>query len=133
MDKPAPDAAKLLGYWEEWEKGGHPGKVLANLKTAHARVAAVADRGRLLSDSGHDPFARLPGEADRRSSLVLPRLDSVDRHRGRGSTHRVAAVARPLVDRLPGARSRSARSPTRHATRPCCVCSTRRTTARMFS
>ena len=35
MDKPAPDAAKLLGYWEEGEKGETPpGKVLANLKTA---------------------------------------------------------------------------------------------------
>ena len=35
MDKPAPDAAKLLGYWEGWEKGETPpGKVLANLKTA---------------------------------------------------------------------------------------------------
>ena len=35
MDKPAPAAAKLLGYWEEWEKGETPpGKVLANLKTA---------------------------------------------------------------------------------------------------
>ena len=35
MDKPAPDPAKLLGHWEEWEKGETPpGKVLANLKTA---------------------------------------------------------------------------------------------------
>jgi hypothetical protein len=35
MDKPATDTAKLLGYWEEWEKGETPpGKVLANLKTA---------------------------------------------------------------------------------------------------
>ena len=35
MDKPAPDATKLLAYWEEWEKGETPpGKVLANLKTA---------------------------------------------------------------------------------------------------
>ena len=35
MDKSAPDATKLLGYWEEWEKGETPpGKVLANLKTA---------------------------------------------------------------------------------------------------
>ena len=34
MDKPAPDAAKLLGYWEEWEKGETPpGKVMSNLKT----------------------------------------------------------------------------------------------------
>ena len=35
MDKPAPDPAKLLVHWEEWEKGETPpGKVLANLKTA---------------------------------------------------------------------------------------------------
>ena len=35
MDKPAPDVAKLIGYWEEWEKGETPpGKVMANLKTA---------------------------------------------------------------------------------------------------
>ena len=34
MDKPAPDVAKLIGFWEEWEKGETPpGKVLANLKT----------------------------------------------------------------------------------------------------
>lgn len=34
MDKPAPDVAKLIGYWEEWEKGETPpGKVMANLKT----------------------------------------------------------------------------------------------------
>lgn len=35
MDKPTPDPAKLLGYWEEWERGETPpGKVLSNLKTA---------------------------------------------------------------------------------------------------
>ncbi|MEM9200189.1 MAG: hypothetical protein AAGC53_00945 [Actinomycetota bacterium] len=34
MDKPAPDAAKLLAYWEEWETGETPpGKVMSNLKT----------------------------------------------------------------------------------------------------
>jgi hypothetical protein len=34
MDKPVPDAAKLLAYWEEWEKGETPpGKVMSNLKT----------------------------------------------------------------------------------------------------
>ncbi len=33
MDKPTPDPAKLLGYWEEWERGETPpGKVLSNLK-----------------------------------------------------------------------------------------------------
>ena len=34
MDTPAPDPAKLLGYWEEWERGETPpGKVMSNLKT----------------------------------------------------------------------------------------------------
>ncbi|MEM9466228.1 MAG: hypothetical protein AAGA90_12710 [Actinomycetota bacterium] len=34
MDKPAPDAAKLLAFWEEWETGETPpGKVMSNLKT----------------------------------------------------------------------------------------------------
>jgi hypothetical protein len=32
-DKPAPDAAKLLSSWAEWEKGETaPGQVLSNLK-----------------------------------------------------------------------------------------------------
>jgi hypothetical protein len=31
---PAPDAAKLLAYWMEWERGETPpGRTLANLKT----------------------------------------------------------------------------------------------------
>ena len=35
MDKPTPDPSKLLGYWEEWERGETPpGKVLSNLKTS---------------------------------------------------------------------------------------------------
>ena len=35
MDKPAPDPAKLLEFWMEWERGETPpGKVMANLKTA---------------------------------------------------------------------------------------------------
>ncbi|MGB1654093.1 MAG: hypothetical protein ACPHJY_06875 [Acidimicrobiales bacterium] len=34
MDKLTPDPAKLLGFWEEWERGDTPpGKVLSNLKT----------------------------------------------------------------------------------------------------
>jgi len=33
-DRPAPDAAKLLSYWMEWEKGETPpGRVMSNLKT----------------------------------------------------------------------------------------------------
>jgi hypothetical protein len=35
FERPAPDLAKLLNAWEEFERGEqHPGKVLANLKTA---------------------------------------------------------------------------------------------------
>jgi len=35
MEKPTPDPHKLLGFWEEWERGEQtPGRVLANLKTA---------------------------------------------------------------------------------------------------
>jgi hypothetical protein len=35
MDKPAPDPAKLLEFWMEWERGETPpGRVMANLKTS---------------------------------------------------------------------------------------------------
>jgi hypothetical protein len=35
FERPAPDLTKLLNAWEEFERGEqHPGKVLANLKTA---------------------------------------------------------------------------------------------------
>jgi hypothetical protein len=35
FDQPAPDLAKLIAAWEEFERGEQmPGKVLANLKTA---------------------------------------------------------------------------------------------------
>ena len=35
MDRPPPDPAKLLAYWQEWERGEEtPGRVMANLKTA---------------------------------------------------------------------------------------------------
>ena len=38
MDKPAPDPAKLLEAWMEWERGETPpGRVMANLKTAGLR------------------------------------------------------------------------------------------------
>ena len=34
MDQLAPDPSKLLGFWEEWERGEQtPGRVMANLKT----------------------------------------------------------------------------------------------------
>ncbi len=35
FERPAPDLTKLINAWEEFESGEqHPGKVLANLKTA---------------------------------------------------------------------------------------------------
>jgi hypothetical protein len=35
FERPAPDLAKMLSAWEEWERGEQPpGRVLANLKTA---------------------------------------------------------------------------------------------------
>ena len=38
MDRPAPDPAKLLAWWMEWETGEvPPGRVMANLKTGGLR------------------------------------------------------------------------------------------------
>jgi hypothetical protein len=38
MEKRAPDPAKLLDAWMEWEKGeATPGRVMSNLKTAGMR------------------------------------------------------------------------------------------------
>ena len=35
VERPRPDAAKLLAFWMEWERGETtPGRVMANLKTA---------------------------------------------------------------------------------------------------
>lgn len=35
METPPPDPAKLLAYWDEWERGeATPGRTMANLKTA---------------------------------------------------------------------------------------------------
>ncbi len=37
-DRPAPDAAKLLSQWMEWETGETPpGRVMSNLKTGGLR------------------------------------------------------------------------------------------------
>jgi hypothetical protein len=34
VDRPPPDAAALLAYWDEWERGETPpGRTMANLKT----------------------------------------------------------------------------------------------------
>jgi hypothetical protein len=48
MEKPAPDASKLLAYWEEWERGENPpGQVMANLKTGGMPelLRALVDQG----------------------------------------------------------------------------------------
>jgi hypothetical protein len=38
FEPPAPDPAKLLASWDEWERGDEtPGRVLANLKTGGLR------------------------------------------------------------------------------------------------
>lgn len=38
MDRPAPDPAKLLDAWMEWERGeALPGRVMSNLKTGGLR------------------------------------------------------------------------------------------------
>ena len=38
MDRPPPDAAKLLQAWMEWERGETPpGRVMSNLKTGGLR------------------------------------------------------------------------------------------------
>ena len=53
FERPAPDLAKILAAWEEWERGEeNPGKVLTNMKTA-----GLAEVLRELSDSGWKPTA----------------------------------------------------------------------------
>jgi hypothetical protein len=48
--RPAPDPAKLLAQWMEWERGdATPGRVIANLKTGGLRdlleeLAALVDQ-----------------------------------------------------------------------------------------
>ena len=38
IERPRPDAAKLLSIWMQWEKGeATPGRVMADLKTAGLR------------------------------------------------------------------------------------------------
>jgi hypothetical protein len=51
FERPAPDLAKLIAAWQEFESGTEaPGKVLANLKTA-----GLADVLKQLSESGWVP------------------------------------------------------------------------------
>jgi hypothetical protein len=47
MEKPTPDPAKLLAFWNEWERGETPpGRTMANLKTHGLPdlLQALADR-----------------------------------------------------------------------------------------
>ncbi len=51
FERPAPDLAKLIAAWEQFEAGEEsPGKVLANLKTA-----GLPEVLRQLADSGWVP------------------------------------------------------------------------------
>jgi hypothetical protein len=53
FEKPAPDLAKLVTAWDEWERGEEsPGRVLANLKTA-----GLDEVLRQLTESGWSPAA----------------------------------------------------------------------------
>ncbi len=50
MDKPAPDANKLLDFWMEWEKGDTtPGTVLKNLKNGGMKELLHELAGREIS------------------------------------------------------------------------------------
>jgi len=54
FDAPAPDLAKLIAAWEEWERGEQaPGRVLANMKTA-----GLAQVLRQLVETGWSPTAQ---------------------------------------------------------------------------
>lgn len=54
FEPPAPDLAKLISAWEEFERGEQPpGKVLANLKTA-----GLPQVLRQLAASGWSPTAQ---------------------------------------------------------------------------
>lgn len=50
-ERPAPDPAKLLGFWMEWEKGAAtPGQTLADLKKGGLRDVLEA-----LQPAGDQP------------------------------------------------------------------------------
>lgn len=53
FERPAPDLAKLITAWEEFERGEQlPGKVLANMKTAGLSEVLAE-----LAESGWTPSA----------------------------------------------------------------------------
>ena len=128
MDKPAPDAAKLLAG-RSGRRARHPGKVLANLKTAGMPELLRS----LIEDAperfGSRPVCAASGQADRRSSSssLGPTVT------GTGGDRPIMPSSSPtgIVDLPPSAtRSRSAILDGTRLGRA--VCSTRRTTVRMF-
>lgn len=51
FEQPAPDLAKIVSAWEEWERGDEtPGKVMADMKTA-----GLAEVFQQLIDAGWTP------------------------------------------------------------------------------
>jgi hypothetical protein len=51
FERPAPDLAKIIAAWEEWERGEQaPGKVLTSMKTA-----GLAELLQQLQASGWTP------------------------------------------------------------------------------
>jgi len=62
MTHPAPDPAKLLQAWMEWERGETtPGRVMSNLKTGGLRIILeeLAQPGEPMQDaaSGEEPVS----------------------------------------------------------------------------
>jgi hypothetical protein len=59
MDRPAPDPAKLLEAWMEWEKGeALPGRTMSTMKTGGLRdilEGLVAERGPKVSGTVEEP------------------------------------------------------------------------------
>lgn len=56
MPNPPPDPAKLLAFWNEWERGeAPPGRTMANLKThgLPTLLQQLADEGDEQTD-GHE-------------------------------------------------------------------------------
>jgi hypothetical protein len=65
MDRPAPDPAKLLEAWMEWERGDvTPGRVMATLKTGGLRdLLETAAAGEAQASGRSDESPAAAGEA----------------------------------------------------------------------
>ena len=61
VDRPAPDPAKLLSQWDDWERGDElPGRTMANLKTGEARqlleaLSSAAGEGQVSGGGAATP------------------------------------------------------------------------------